>query len=215
MPAASSLAGDTVSRPDSYKLASWQENLVLTGTNAANGTGNGGANVIIGNNAANVLSGNGGDDRLYGAGGNDEFFGGSGNDRIFGGDGNDRIRGDDGQDTLHGGAGADRFILAKASQSPAGQGRDVILDFSSAQGDRIDLSRIDANAKAPGNKAFTFIGADAFTGTAGQLHAVVKDGLLLVEGDVNGDRTADFQIEVHGGLGVQGVPTLHASDFVL
>ena len=76
----------------------------------------------------------------------DEIHALEGNDRIFGGDGNDRIRGDDGRDTLHGGAGADRFILAKASQSTKGQGHDVILHSSSAQGDRIDLSRISSRS---------------------------------------------------------------------
>ncbi len=43
---------------------------------------------------------------------------------------------------------------------------DTIWDFSHAQGDRIDLSAIDANSSVGGNQAFTFIGAANFTGTA-------------------------------------------------
>jgi serralysin len=63
--------------------------------------------------------------------------------------------------------------------------------------------------------AFTFIGSNAFTGTAGQLHAIntgaVDDNgraIYLVEGDTNGDRVADFQISLH----VDGI--LGAADFV-
>lgn len=55
---------DTVNASDSYRLGANVENLVLDGTAALNGTGNGSANVLTGNSGANVLTGNGGNDTL-------------------------------------------------------------------------------------------------------------------------------------------------------
>ena len=75
-------------------------------------------------------------------------------------------------------------------------------DFNSGQGDKIDLSAIDADAGTAGDQAFTFIGSGVFTGVAGQLHF----DLNFVEGDVNGDAVADFRIGV-------AQPTLAATDF--
>ena len=88
---------------------------------------------------------------------------------------------------------------------------DIILDF--AHGDLIDLSQIDARETAFdfANDAFAFIGWAAFTGVAGQLHAVSSfaTAVPLIEGDLNGDRIADFQ------LAVSGLRSFTASDFIL
>jgi VCBS repeat-containing protein len=70
----------------------------------------------------------------FGLNGNDIITGNSGNDILVGGKGNDTLIGGAGNDTLIGGAGADMFVFKP------GDGRDVITDFSSGQGDRIDLS---------------------------------------------------------------------------
>ncbi len=86
---------------------------------------------------------------------------------------------------------------------------DVITDFSSLDGDRIRLDQIDANSVGSGNQAFTFLGTAGFTGIPGQLHYVQAGPDLIVSGDVNGDRVADFQFVV------QGVSSLQASDFML
>lgn len=57
-----------------------------------------------------------------------------------------------------------------ASDSPvAPEARDAIMDFARLQGDRIDLSQIDANSALAGNNAFRFIGTGAFSGQAGEL----------------------------------------------
>ncbi|HEY9348644.1 MAG TPA: type I secretion C-terminal target domain-containing protein, partial [Inquilinus sp.] len=86
---------------------------------------------------------------------------------------------------------------------------DVIRDFSYAQGDRIDLSAIDASTGAAGNQAFTFIGTAAYTGVAGQLR-FHSDGIITtIAGDVNGDGVSDFHIQLTGSIGVV------AGDFVL
>lgn len=58
------------------------ENLLLTGANVINGTGNGLNNTLTGNAAANVLNGGTGNDFLIGAGGNDTLIGGIGNDQF-------------------------------------------------------------------------------------------------------------------------------------
>ncbi len=55
---------DTVQSAFTFDLPANVENLVLTGTNAADGTGNGLANVLTGNSAANRLTGGGGNDRF-------------------------------------------------------------------------------------------------------------------------------------------------------
>ncbi|MGO1075572.1 beta strand repeat-containing protein [Inquilinus sp. CA228] len=115
-----------------------------------------------------------------------------------------------GRDTLTGGAGADSFIYKATSESAVGANADRITDFSHAQGDRIDLSLIDANGGGLGNAAFTFIGTGLFTGVAGQLrYAVTSPGVTTIAGDVNGDGTSDFHIALTGNL------TLVAGDFVL
>ena len=85
----------------------------------------------------------------------------------------------------------------------------MIGDFSRSQGDRIDLTGIDANTWQSGNQAFTMIGSAAFSGAAGQLHYQHSSGRTIVEGDVNGDRVADFQVELVGRI------TLSSGDFVL
>jgi Ca2+-binding RTX toxin-like protein len=65
------------------------ENLVLIGTTALNGTGNGLANRLTGNGSNNVLLGGAGTDTLLGGAGSDTLDGGAESDRLEGGLGND------------------------------------------------------------------------------------------------------------------------------
>lgn len=87
-------------------------------------------------------------------------------------------------------------------------GRDVIKDFSRAEGDKIDLKGIDANAKASG-EAFIFIDKQAFHKTAGELRYEIKSGDTYIHGDTNGDGKADFSILLDLSLAMK------ASDFIL
>ena len=73
---------DQVQSYITYTLTPQQEELVLQGTQAHDGYGNGGANLIIGNSAANILHGNDGADRIVGGGGADRLFGDDGNDTL-------------------------------------------------------------------------------------------------------------------------------------
>ncbi|MCD2184738.1 M10 family metallopeptidase C-terminal domain-containing protein [Rhizobium sp. GN54] len=92
---------------------------------------------------------------------------------------------------------ATSFILKKATDSAAsGTGRDTIYDFSRGQGDKIDLSAVDANWKASGNQAFKFIGDDDFNAKAGELRYEKKASNTYIYADINGDRKADFGIHL-------------------
>ncbi len=92
----------------------------------------------------------------------------------------------------------------------------MIIDFTgvgAAAGDRIDSSGIDAKSAVAGDQAFSFIGTAAFSGVAGQLHAVASGTSTLIQGDVNGDKVADFEILVQDGTTLPGQWT--AADFLL
>ena len=67
----------------------------------------------------------------------------------------------------------------------------MVRDFASDL-DRIDLARIDANELRAGNQAFSFVGAAAFSGRAGEL--AFRNGLLRADDD--GD--ADLAIALSG-----------------
>ncbi len=102
-----------------------------------------------------------------------------------------------GKDQLAGGLGADQFVFTNRLDSGAGAaGRDIITDFNRAQGDKIDLSAIDANLRLAGNQAFEFVGTDGFSGSAGELGYQQANGTTLIFADMDGDRRADFSIEL-------------------
>jgi serralysin len=150
-----------------------------------NAVGGSGSDSLTGNDAANSLRGGAGSDKLYGLAANDILDGGTG------------------ADTLSGGGGADVFDF-NSTQDTLSSARDTIQDFLRGT-DRIDLRTIDANTAISGDQAFSFIGAGSFTGQIGQLNFASN----VLSGDVNGDRLADFRINV------TGVPTLVAADFYL
>jgi hypothetical protein len=137
------------------------------------------------------------------------LFGGRASDTLKGGALNDLLHGNLGADTLAGGGGADMFQYNNSAESTAGS-RDQILDFA-AGSDRIDLGRIDADTLTAGNQAFSWIGSNAFTGSAGQLRAYEQSGTWFVEGDTDGDGAADLVI----ALTLQGPTPLSAGDFLL
>ncbi len=192
----------------SHTLGTNVENLTLLNGFAAAvfGTGNAAANLIFGNDQANQLSGlNGSDallgligadtlrggadsDSLYGGTGNDRLYGGTEDDTLLGGDMNDLLQGGTGRDRLTGGAGRDVFVFASAAEAGTGTTRDTITDFTSGT-DRIDLSKLAAGQ--------TFIDQAAFSRVAGEIRYDEKRGILM--GDLNGDRIADWQIDLAGG----------------
>jgi len=106
------------------------------------------------------LTGDAKSNDLYGLDGNDTLIGLAGRDFLSGGRGNDLLIGGADSDWLRGGAGADTFRYTDVSDTPVFTfvPRDRILDFKGREGDKVDLSRIDANSWIPGNQAFRFIG---------------------------------------------------------
>jgi Ca2+-binding RTX toxin-like protein len=188
---------DRVYSSISHKLANNVENLILTGSLGISGAGNDLANTINGNAAGNRILGWGGNDVLNGLAGNDTLQGQAGNDTLFGGAG---------QDMLSGGVGNDVFDFnALTEMGITSSTWDIITDFSN--GDRIDLSTLDANTATTVNDAFngTLIGTNVAFTAAGQLR--LSSGVLY--GNVDADSDAEFAIAL------TGVTTLSAVDFIL
>lgn len=156
------------------------------------------------------MFGHGGNDRLFGGTGDDMLNGGWGHDRLLGGTGNDQLIGALGHDTLEGGTGADVldgglgrdrlfaglgamrdvFVFRAPNETAVGAQRDSIHQFRPGQDD-IDLSAMDAHAGRAGNQAFGFSGMAA---AAHSVWYVAQAGGVILRGDMNGNRTADFEI---------------------
>ncbi|WP_207103139.1 calcium-binding protein [Paracoccus shandongensis] len=123
---------DLVRSSVSHTLGANVENLVLTGTTALNGTGNGLNNRITGNAAANILKGGAGNDALSGGGGADRLYGGAGND------------------VLNGGAGIDRLVGGLGNDTYVTDGRDRITEAVGAGIDLVKSGRRPSTAPATG-----------------------------------------------------------------
>ncbi|BAN49815.1 peroxidase family protein [Metapseudomonas resinovorans] len=149
----------------------------------------------------------------------ENLIGGSGADSLTGDALANGLTGGAGRDLLTGGAGADTFVFAALGDSGTGNTtRDVINDFQQGQ-DRIDLGPIDAQQSGPGNAGnqdFSFLGlwngaGNEFNGQAQlKFHYVNVGGVehTYVEGNVNNNSAADFQIDLVGHI------ALAASDFI-
>ncbi|QWC56591.1 hypothetical protein F7D01_05330 [Erythrobacter sp. 3-20A1M] len=145
-------------------------------------------------------------DRIMGGDGDDSLFGRDGDDFLIGGNGSDLLRGGEGADTLTGGAGNDRFAFLDGDLTR--DAYDTITDFTTGE-DRLNFKAMDANALMSGNQNFTFIGAAAFTGRAGELNYTDHADGLLMGGDLDGDGVADFFLKL------EGVHTLSKADMWL
>ncbi|MGH6736011.1 MAG: calcium-binding protein [Methyloceanibacter sp.] len=153
------------------------------------------------------VDGGGGKDSIIGSEFADDLRGGSGKDTLKGGDGNDVLTGGTHRDVLYGGMGNDDFDFNSIKESKTGGQRDKIMDFKRGQDD-IDLRGIDAKTGVSGNNKFEFIGKDDFSETKGELRYQDLGSKVIVQGDVNGDGKADFEIMVKVGA-------LSAGDFIL
>lgn len=196
------------------------------------------ANLIFGGSGDDVLEGRGGndelvaaagDDRVEGQGGDDNLDGGEGNDAVLGGAGDDVMHGRDGddalsggrgvddlyggagQDRMSGGAGADLFHFTLGGTSADALLADRIADFSQAQHDVIDLSAYDADPRTRPVDAFAFVGDAAFSGAVGELRFEFSGRDTLVSGDTDGDKVADFAIQLTGTIALTGDDFLFAA----
>lgn len=170
----------------------------------------------IGNDSLGGASGTIGNDTLRSGSGNDTILGGDDNDQLYGQDGADLLDGGTGIDYLTGGLGRDvltggtdaakdTFVFGNIADSIGGISRDIINKFQSGI-DKISLFIIDANTFLAGNDAFLF------SGTAAQAYSIWFRDIgtdIVIRGDVNGDATADF------GIQVSSIDTVVATDFFL
>ena len=135
------------------------ENVIGSKTAANTLVGDTENNTLTGGDLADTLTGNAGNDTLMaGAGddtavtggkGNDSLDGGKGGDSLEGGEGNDTLVGGAGADQLKGGTGADTFVFGKDAVNAATDAvalKDRVEDFSSLQGDMINLSALSLNS---------------------------------------------------------------------
>ena len=144
-------------------------------------------------------------ENLSGSAYHDHLLGTTGANRLDGGAGDDTLFGGGGVDTLVGGAGGDDFVWSAITQSPLAA-KDIVSDFSHAQGDQLDLSLIDANTALGGDQAFVFIGSAAFGGDA---TAQLRYAGGVLYGSVDADSDAEFAVVL------TGAPALVAGDFIL
>jgi Ca2+-binding RTX toxin-like protein len=236
-----------------YVLGTDLEYLTLTGT-AVSATGNAKNNLLYGNAGNNIIDGGLGADFMVGGMGDDTYYVENGSDQITehlnqgtdtvmssvhhalrgnienltligtnavsatgnelanvitGNSANNVLSGGLGADTLSGGGGNDTYQYRFITDSTAAA-KDQISGFNA--GDKINLSLLDANTGTPANNdAFTFIGANAFSNTAGELRATETGGVWTIEADVNGDGLADLVI----GLTTEDGYLIGAADFIL
>ncbi|MFO1039375.1 MAG: calcium-binding protein [Geminicoccaceae bacterium] len=167
---------------------------------------------IVGDSGNNVLKGFAGNDFISGNGGNDTVDGGKGNDELEtsggttvlkGGPGNDVLTGSGvfdtyipgtGRDVMNGLGGRDTFVFQSKADSVVGDQTDHIVDFVRREGDKIDVSGIDANEAVSGNQTFTFV--TTITGR-GQLAVVeIEPNHYRVDGNTTGDTMPDFSVEL-------------------
>jgi Ca2+-binding RTX toxin-like protein len=164
---------------------------IATNTIVENAIGGSGNDSLIANDSGCLLNG---------GGGNDTLIGGAAADRLIGGAGVDKMTG---------GGGADIFAFSAGDSSAATGNHDLITDFIDGA-DKIDLTGIDANTTTAGIvDAFRFIATAAFDGIIGALdyfYDAVRN-VTVLQGDVNGDKAADFAIDLSGN------DTLTTNDF--
>ncbi|NOT83490.1 MAG: hypothetical protein HOP02_01650 [Methylococcaceae bacterium] len=165
---------------------SWGNTFTQTVSNIENVSTNVNNATLIGNDGDNVLTG------AYSS----VLIGNAGNDKLTGFF----------HDQMTGGTGADTFATYLS--------QDTILDFSAAEGDKIDISVWAAWANTTSrvwNTVITFLdNGAAFTGVIGQVHVVADatvPGLQHIEADFYGDKSVFYSTDVYSST------TLTANDF--
>jgi Ca2+-binding RTX toxin-like protein len=124
---------------------------------------------------------------------------------LTGNSGANLISGGAGKDVLWGGADGDRFIFAAGESHASKAKADMIMDFRSAAGDRIDLHLIDADEGRAGNQKFHFIGTDGFGGDAGELRFEKTGSDTYILADTDGNGTSDFTLHLDDAMAMRGV----------
>jgi Ca2+-binding RTX toxin-like protein len=117
---------------------------------------------------------------------------------IIGNDATNVIDGSYGKDTMTGRGGIDAFLWKSIDEighftfDP-----DIVTDYSSAQGDVLHLTIIDANETVAGNQDFTFIGNTVFT-APGQINWFTNGTDTFIQLNTNADLAVDGVIQLNG-----------------
>jgi Ca2+-binding RTX toxin-like protein len=114
------------------------------------------------------------------------------------GDGDDTITGGTGVDDMSGDSGRDTFRFVDVPDSGTLLARDLIRDFRSLF-DVLDFAELGIAASTG---PLAFIDTAAFSGSTGELRQIVTAGDTLIEIDLDGDATGDFEVLL---TGVQGI----------
>ncbi|MFC5460638.1 beta strand repeat-containing protein [Massilia niabensis] len=183
---AAGAGSDTVQSGITYTLGDNFENLVLTGADSLDGTGNALNNAMTGNTGNNSFAGGAGDDKLNGEAGDDTLFGEAGNDTIDGGSGADR---------MEGGAGNDVYVLDHVG--------DLVVEAGNAGSDLVNSSITYTLTDHVEN--LTLTGTADIDGTGNELDNTINGntGANVLDGragndTINGNLGADLLIGDEG-----------------
>jgi Ca2+-binding RTX toxin-like protein len=183
-----------------YQIASNVETLVLSGSAAFYGYGNGSANTIRGNSLDNAIYGLGGQDTIYGSAGDDVIDGGSSRDALYGGEGDDNIAGGTGNDLLSGSLGADTLAGGSGADTiVGGSGNDVI---TGGTGNDVITGASGKDVLTGNSGSDTFVFALGSTSTISAKADIISDFSVSADtidlsgidanGSVNGDQSFSF-----------------------
>jgi Ca2+-binding RTX toxin-like protein len=117
---------------------------------------------------------------------------------LTGNDGVNVLAGGLGLDTLRGNGGGDVFLWSSVAESGLSD-FDVVMDYSSAQGDLLHFTTMDADDTVAGDQSFTFIGAAAFT-APGQINWFSNGTDTFIQLNTNADLAADGIIQLSSVL---------------
>jgi Ca2+-binding RTX toxin-like protein len=120
-----------------------------------------------------------------------DLVGNAFNNTITGNNGANVIAGGLGIDTLRGNGGADAFLWSSIGEV----GSDDVVDYSSAEGDVLHFTNIDADDTLNGNQDFTFIGTAAFT-APGQINWFTNGSDTFMQLNTDPDPAAEGIIQL-------------------
>jgi Ca2+-binding RTX toxin-like protein len=117
---------------------------------------------------------------------------------VVGNDGINVLIGGLGVDTLRGNGGGDGFLWSSIDETGL-TNPDIVADYSTAQGDVLHFTNIDADETVAGNQDFTFISTAAFT-APGQINWFSNGTDTFIQFNTDADLAADGMIQLSGVL---------------
>jgi hypothetical protein len=97
---------------------------------------------------------------------------------------------------LRGNGGGDAFLWSSVDEIGLSSW-DIVADYSSAQGDVLHFTNIDADETVAGDQNFSFIGPAAFT-APGQINWFSNGTDTFIQLNTNADPAADAVIQLSG-----------------